>query len=287
MNRIFFTIITATYNVEKVFPRLLRSLALQRCRDFELIVQDGNSTDGTSDIFEHWSSEIPNASFASQRDTGIYDAWNKALPRIKGQWVLFLGADDELAHPHVLAQAKECLLHSPSRTQYGVGHLRMLYEDGTFYRDIPAQAETALKNMPYAFPVGHPALFHKNQLFTKKKFDTSYKIAGDYEFLVSTWRHALDGHSMNILVSYMYLGGCSNDANNYSLLRLENARIIGKYYPFKRYPIIRLKRILSLQYIWNVANPAIRFIKKHMMKTLIGKYIWKQMQRVRRNMFTV
>ncbi|MDR0467100.1 MAG: glycosyltransferase, partial [Deltaproteobacteria bacterium] len=82
----FFSVITATRNAGATLPRLLESLASQTCRDFELIIQDGASTDDTLAIVEAWRERLPALSPASGPDMGVSDAWNRALPRIRGQW---------------------------------------------------------------------------------------------------------------------------------------------------------------------------------------------------------
>ncbi|MDR3362753.1 MAG: glycosyltransferase [Desulfovibrio sp.] len=77
----FFTIITATRNAAATLPRLLDFLACQTCRDFELVIQDGASTDGTVGLAEAYRDLLPALSLDSAPDRGIYDAWNKALGR--------------------------------------------------------------------------------------------------------------------------------------------------------------------------------------------------------------
>ena len=90
----FFTIITSTYNAAATLPRLLDSLASQTCRDFNWIVQDGASSDATIQIVEQYRDRLPEVLADSGKDSGIYDAWNKAIDRWQdkmGEWVLFFG----------------------------------------------------------------------------------------------------------------------------------------------------------------------------------------------------
>lgn len=122
----FFSIVTATYNAEKTLPRLLNSLAAQTCRDFSWIMQDGASKDTTLAVAERYRSRLPQVLLASAPDSGIYDAWNKALDRTKGrlgQWVLFLGADDLLAADDVLEKAQLYLSSCPASIKYCCGVL--------------------------------------------------------------------------------------------------------------------------------------------------------------------
>lgn len=109
----FFTIITSTYNAATTLPRLLNSLASQTCRDFNWIVQDGASSDTTMQIVEQYRDCLPEILADSSKDSGIYDAWNKAIDCWQdkiGEWILFLGADDTLLSHDTLATVKEKII---------------------------------------------------------------------------------------------------------------------------------------------------------------------------------
>lgn len=88
------TIITATYNVANVLPPLVESLRKQTDKDFEWVVADGGSTDGTLEILKV-AGDL-NIVLSSQSDFGIYDALNRALRRARGDYYIVLGADDVL-----------------------------------------------------------------------------------------------------------------------------------------------------------------------------------------------
>jgi glycosyltransferase involved in cell wall biosynthesis len=83
-----------TYNAAAFLQQSLDSIYRQSYPNLELIIQDGVSTDGTIDILKNNASKI--AYWNSEKDNGIYDAMNKAIKYITGEWVFFLGADDEL-----------------------------------------------------------------------------------------------------------------------------------------------------------------------------------------------
>src|SRR5688500_8811110 len=89
-----FSIITSTFNAAAALPSTAQSLARQTCRDFEWIVMDAASRDGTAEVARGFGELV--TTLVSEPDRGIYDAWNKALPRLRGEWVLFLGAGDSL-----------------------------------------------------------------------------------------------------------------------------------------------------------------------------------------------
>ena len=86
------SVVIAVYNGAQTIQRALDSIFEQTYRDLEVVVIDGGSTDGTQAILEHNASQI--AYWVSEPDRGVYNAWNKALDHVTGDWVCFLGADD-------------------------------------------------------------------------------------------------------------------------------------------------------------------------------------------------
>ena len=93
-----FTIITATFNSEKTIDRTINSLLNQTILNFEYIVVDGKSSDNTVKILKSYEEKfkIRNIGYKwiSEKDSGIYEAWNKGLMFAKGDWISFLGSDD-------------------------------------------------------------------------------------------------------------------------------------------------------------------------------------------------
>ena len=86
------SIVIATYNAEKTIKRCLDSIVYQKTNEIELVIVDGASTDHTLDIIRDYSSLID--VLISEKDNGVYDAWNKALKLVTGKYIQFLGADD-------------------------------------------------------------------------------------------------------------------------------------------------------------------------------------------------
>jgi glycosyltransferase involved in cell wall biosynthesis len=86
-----YSIVIAVMNGAKTLRQTLGSVFTQSYPGWEVIVQDGGSTDGTLDILRGCGNHLD---WRSGPDSGIYDAWNKAAERASGDWVLFLGADD-------------------------------------------------------------------------------------------------------------------------------------------------------------------------------------------------
>lgn len=89
------SIIIATYNSEKTLKRALDSVLNQSFQDWECIVVDGASKDGTIDIVKEFVSKDSRFRYVSEPDKGIYDAFNKGWKMAKAEWVMYLGSDDE------------------------------------------------------------------------------------------------------------------------------------------------------------------------------------------------
>ena len=86
------SIIIATYNAEKTLQRCLDSIIVQKSEEVELIIIDGGSTDNTVSIIKRNFKIIDY--WISEKDKGIYDAWNKGIDKANGKWVQFVGSDD-------------------------------------------------------------------------------------------------------------------------------------------------------------------------------------------------
>lgn len=217
-----YSIVIATMNGAKTLKTTLGSVFTQSYPDWEIIVQDGGSTDGTLDILER-SKDVD---WRSEPDSGIYEAWNRAVARAAGDWTIFLGADDCLLHPLVLAQCSRHLAALPEDVQFAYGAL--LQGDGVdgtrnqaIYRSLRDVYHFFLLDMALLFP----ATFIRTSLLREHSFDTSYAIAGDYDFaarLVTRTNIA----RLPVWVSFMRTGGISNTRATRRVLAKERIRVL-------------------------------------------------------------
>lgn len=87
-----FSIITVVYNGEKFLEKTITSVINQSCKDFEYIVIDGGSTDKSLEIIKKYEKKIDY--WVSEKDKGIYDAFNKGMIVSKGEFIGFINSDD-------------------------------------------------------------------------------------------------------------------------------------------------------------------------------------------------
>lgn len=252
MHQPFFSIVIATHNVAHTLGNCLTSLAAQSFRDFEVVIQDSASTDNTIGIANRAISTLPEVTIISEPDSGIYDAWNKAIPRLRGEWTLFLGSDDSLASSVVLEQCAAQLAKLPPEVQYACGDMCYVYENGStvFY---PSRAEGSLARMGEQIPFCHSSLWHRTILFSKYQFNLAYRIASDYDFICRTWPHDAVGHTLGITVTHMGVGGLSTHPKSRLRTLWEIARIAQRH----GYPLLTARRIIPLLkavVLWTVCS---------------------------------
>jgi glycosyltransferase involved in cell wall biosynthesis len=152
----------------------------------------------------------------------VYSAWNKAVARIRGDWVCFLGSDDRLADADALSRMAADLRHRPERVVYGVTHV---LDDAGNMRGTMGEAwpETRAE-LSRRMSLPNPSTFYHRELFdVHGRFDARFKIAGDYEFLL---RELADGEAffVDTLVTIMGAGGLSQDPRNWPQSLREAAR---------------------------------------------------------------
>lgn len=216
-----FSIIMATMNAEKYLARALRSICGQTCTDYEVILQDGGSTDASATIAAGFGERVL---WKSENDSGIYDAWNRALARVRGDWVIFLGADDMLLQNDVLERADTVLRDLPEEVSFAYGDLTIGTDERPellIRRSLRAVYTIMLNTMGLPFP----ATFIRSALFAEQRFDAHFRIAGDYD-LAARCLTKDNVARLPLAVSYMENGGISQSDAFGAALREEREQIL-------------------------------------------------------------
>lgn len=211
------SIITAVYNGALYLEQTIQSVMAQTYQNIEYIVIDGGSTDGTVDILKKYDQAITH--WISEKDKGIYDAWNKGLAKATGEWIAFLGADDILLPNAMELYAQEL---QGKDLEFISAKVEMVDEDlnHLLFYGRPWKWSSHKHQMK----VSHVGALHHRSLFAKYgTFDASYKIAGDYEFLLRP-REKLKTHFFPAVTAKMRAIGVSKTNNNVfkEVLRAKN-----------------------------------------------------------------
>lgn len=173
-----FSIVTVCRNAEASIRQAGLSLRAQNLRDFEWLVVDGASTDGT--LGEVASLAVDGTRVTSEPDKGIYDAMNKAVAMAQGQLVYFLNADDELHDPNVLAEVASCFAADPE--------LDFLYGNVIFRgpgREILKQCRHINRTTLPFEDLCHQGVFACRTLFSSVGlFELRWPTSADYDWIL-------------------------------------------------------------------------------------------------------
>lgn len=229
-NQPLITIIIAVFNGEKTLKQSIDSVISQKHLNKELIIIDGGSTDGTVDILKANQSNI--SYWVSEKDSGIYDAWNKGLAKAHGDWICFLGADDYFWDDRVLENSANFLHEVPVSIRIVYGKVALLNGSDELIYSIGDPWELSGPQFYYTMSIPHPGTMHRKSLFQERgTFDTSYRIAGDYELLLRELS-TNPAKFIPVLMVGMRQGGASSN-NKGAVLQLLELRRAQRKHGFK------------------------------------------------------
>lgn len=227
---LWISIITSTYNAGKDLPWTIDSIRSQAYPYIQWIIADGGSDDNTLNLIKQ-NDDIVDTWF-SEKDSGIYDAWNKAISYVKGEWVIFLGAGDEFCSQDTLVDIVPVLNAShPShdlvygkRVQITEHSRKYLSTDGKAWALMVDQWSGLIPALP-----PHPALFHHASLFSSVgRFNDSLKLAADAEFVLRVLRNNKSPLYVDQCITKMALGGTTGKIGSTLKLHDEQKVIVKK-----------------------------------------------------------
>lgn len=197
------SIIISTLNSEKTLGECIKSCLNQNYANKEIVIVDGKSTDQTLNIIHSFNSK--KIFYISEKDEGIYDAWNKAISFCKGEWVCFLGSDDKWISNSSLKK----LVHSNynDNINFISGKVK-IFNKNTKLTSVMGKSWN-YDRLWMNIRIAHPGALHKKQLFENfGKFNKDFKIAGDHEFLIRAGS-SINANFLDEIVIEMQDGGIS------------------------------------------------------------------------------
>ena len=197
------TVVTAVYNGQSYLAACLESVLRQDYPNIEHIVLDGASNDGTVDVLQHYDDRI--ALWRSEPDAGVYDAWNRGIAEARGEWICFLGVDDEFL-PGAISAYMALAAKNPN-AEYLSSKVRWVHRSG--YERMIGRP-WSWRQFSRWMCTAHVGSMHHRRLFDRVgKYDTSYRISGDYELLLRA-RGELRAGYMPVVTVMMRAGGVSD-----------------------------------------------------------------------------
>jgi glycosyltransferase involved in cell wall biosynthesis len=203
------SVVTVCYNGASTIEQTLTSVAGQTWPNFEHIVIDGGSVDGTLLIVDSYRSRL--AHVVSEKDNGIYDAMNKGIALATGDIVGFINADDFYASPDALA--KVAAVFSDPTVEACYGDLCYVKQENT---SALVRYWKSSEFHSGAFESGwcppHPTFFVRREVYQRLGgFDLSYKIAADMELMLRFLEvHKIRAKYIPAVLVKMRLGGTTN-----------------------------------------------------------------------------
>lgn len=170
------SIITINYNNCDGLRKTIESVVNQTYRDFEYIIIDGGSTDGSVEVIKEYADRI--SYWISEPDNGIYHAMNKGVSAANGKYCLFLNSEDTL-HENIVVQNITKVLDIDIDIIIG----RILFTD-TKQLSEPIESISMLRLYTNSLP--HPASFISRELLLKYPYDENLKIVSDWKFYIQT-----------------------------------------------------------------------------------------------------
>ncbi|MHA7099143.1 glycosyltransferase family 2 protein [Roseivirga pacifica] len=202
------SIITVCLNSEATIADTLKSVVNQDYSDYEHIVFDGGSTDGTIDILKSYKDKVR---LIEGSDSGIFDAMNQAISFASGDVIGILNSDDFYSNNGVLSKVMEVFKNSHTASVYG----DLCYvnrKDVTQISRYWKARSLNVNSFKYGWSIPHPTFFVKRELYDLYgKFDSSFKVSGDYELTLRfLLKHRIAVEYIPEILVYMRTGGNSD-----------------------------------------------------------------------------
>jgi len=198
------SILMATWNCSPLLATFFRSLEEQSQGDWELLILDNCSSDGTAELVRQYQAAHPDQliRFSSQADSGIYDAWNRGIEMARGAYLCFIGADDTFVSSESLQNLLDLTRSSAElitcRNSYYSSHGRFLRDWGSSWH---------WRRMRESMNIAHPGMLVRRDLFARfGLFDSSFKICGDYEWFLRLTSVVSSAHSQISILKIVQSG---------------------------------------------------------------------------------
>lgn len=264
------SVITVCRNAEKEIEKTILSVLNQTCKDFEYIIIDGASTDGTLDIIEKYRDKL--ACIVSEPDKGLFNAMNKGIKKATGDLLFFPNAGDVVYDKNVFSDViKE---FKKETVDFIFGDMFFVNPDNVDENitTIKSGRRANLSGFVFNYSLYHgtppqPAAFFKKEIFDKcGKFieeDGEFIISPDFEYFMRIMiRHRLTFKYIDRVISKFAIGGQSSLKKNFKAAIEEHRKII------QMYPELNPKGFKKYKFFMTKIYP---FIFKNF-KFLIRKY---------------
>ena len=225
-----FSIITVCLNAEKNIRSTIESVLKQDYENYEYIVVDGASTDGTLEIVREYANSDNRIRWCSEPDSGVFNAMNKGITHATGEYLLFLNAGDEFHDCKVLSRAAEMTLGADIL----IGNLAFKTEAGLDVR-VYSAGEELLENLRKGQNVCHQVIFASWECLLDG-FDERFTTCADYDWLCRQVNAGKKVIHLGIIVVDFDTSGITFQVKYQKTHWKEYFEVIGKNFPPTGFP---------------------------------------------------
>lgn len=200
------SVVTVCYNDLSGLIKTYESLAIQESNDFEWVVVDGGSSDGTVEFLADIDCSFESV-WVSEKDSGIYDAMNKGFKLSSAGHIIFLNAGDVFYSSNVVAKIYDFLKNNPESVIYG----DYVMVCGKIEVERRARDVSYLN---HSLPTSHQAMFYPRSFFSSNTYDLTYSVSSDYYYTCLAYKQGVSFIKVKLLISKFYTGGVSSINKN-------------------------------------------------------------------------
>ena len=268
-----FSILVVCLNPGDKLRTTLESIREQTFRNYEVIIKDGLSSDGSLDFVKEITKEFPSLRMIGKNDGGIYDAMNQAVQAAEGRYLYFLNCGDKFYHEKVLAEMAGLIAGHPAKAGIYYGNIYERLTGREVASNPRLDAFGCYRNVPC-----HQACFYDRKLLLAHPFETKYRVRADYEQFLWCFFTKGAGEETSfvygdILIADYEGGGFSETGKNRRISAAEHKEIVRKYMPAGKVWKYRMIMWVTLAPIrtWIARNPVTSGFYNGLKKKIYGK----------------
>lgn len=220
------SIITINYNNKKGLQKTVNSVFEQTSSDYEYIIIDGNSSDGSQEVLKLYNAKID--FWISEQDSGIYNAMNKGIRKASGEHLLFLNSGDTLCNKNIIEDLSVKIINE---ADIYYGNINAVDNNG--YKELRLFPEKLNFNFFLEKTITHQAAIIRKSLFDDVfYYNESFKLVSDWEFFIcAICKFNKTYEKLNLTITNYGLDGVSSDPIYKNLLLEERKTSLEKHFP--------------------------------------------------------
>lgn len=232
------TIATVCYNAEKTIENTMKSVLGQTYQDMEYLIIDGKSNDRTLELIRFYQNDS-RVKIISEKDSGLYDAMNKAANMCRGDYILYMNSGDIFADEQVLADVANCL---DSDIVYG--NVVRIKQDGEHLEKYDGK-HVVMRLLLMGKMICHQGMFTRADIMREYRFDEQYTITADYDFVMRAQKNRCSMRYVDRTIAVVdSVEGISSQTKNNDIMRMEDDRSLKENFPVWYYMIKMPKGIV-------------------------------------------